>query len=94
MFGAAALPESLVTILTGFVFTEVVPTEVCFQLFQSQDLLRKLVLQIDQSFDQGLRVRPVILPVPLSPYLLPVDILIEHLSRRIQIPVEGRISGH
>ncbi len=77
MFGAAALPESLVTLYRMDAF----PTGV--ELFTVAGYVvgevLKSLFQIDQTMDQGFHVCPVILPVSLTLGLHPIDMLVENL---------------
>ncbi len=51
----------------------------------------QLVLQIRDTTDQGLHVRPVILPVPLSLQFHSIDVFVEDLPRGIYIRISSRV---
>ncbi len=89
MFGAAALLEFLATVEGTSCWVELCAVTV-YVLLQ----LGELVLEIEQSLEDGFQVSPVILPVPLPLDFHTVDMFVEDLPRGGRVAVSFVLVRH
>ncbi len=54
----------------------------------------KLILQFVDSLEEGLHIRPVVLPIPLTPCFDPIDMLVEYLPRGARVTIGLMLVGH